>query len=214
MCPFCRENLTTCSRLSLRCTGSWLTSVTWTKVELTLKKLKSSWHRWISHDLSPLLMFSDLIVRYVEPYQRVAVWASHTVGVLFWGFLENLWVIFFAKYLNIVWYLQLVTGFLLSCIYGKKKTQTSTATILVTKRDELLTNTLAPTTHSLHKAVWFNFTPGLKKLLAAKKRSCTDSLSEWADFLCARVTWWLLDLAVNNVCGGLAGRRGVHLLSL
>lgn len=44
-----------------------------------LRKLKSSWHRWVSHDLSPRLMFSDLIVRSVEHYQRAAVWTSHTV---------------------------------------------------------------------------------------------------------------------------------------
>lgn len=73
--------------------------------------------------------------------------------------------------------------------------------------DVLLTSSLGPhQTWPTNGSLVFYFTPALEKLLRAKKRSCPDSLSEWADFLRARVTWRLLDLAVNNVCGGVAGR--------
>lgn len=79
-----------------------------------------------------------------------------------------------------------------------------------------LMHSVAPITHDLQMALRIDFTLTLEKPLRAKKRNDTDSLSERADFLRARVTWRLLNMAVNNVCGGLAtyGRCGVHLLSL
>lgn len=48
--------------------------VMWTKVELKLTKSEGLRHGWNSHDLSPLLMFSDLIVRLVKPYQELFIW--------------------------------------------------------------------------------------------------------------------------------------------
>lgn len=34
------------------------------------------WHQWISHNLSPLLMFRDVILPFVEAYQELLSWSS------------------------------------------------------------------------------------------------------------------------------------------
>lgn len=165
-------------------------------------------------------MFSDLIVRFVEPYQklRCCLNFTHSWSVIFAFYFS--FEAFPAKYSIILFFdiyswgrdffslvhVWSITSQLISSYIGNRTFSLS--------HDDLLTNFLALTTYDLHTALWFYFTPGLKKPLTAKKRSSTDSLSEWADFLRARVTWRLVDLAVNNVCGGLAGRCGVHLLSL
>lgn len=130
----------------------------------------------------------------------VSVWTSHIVRVLFLDvFLQSV-VVFFSIYSWRQDYFSL----------ANKKSQTSTTAIFVPKHffmrhnDLLTNNSLVPTTHDLQMALCLYFThrPSRNTLQLKKKRSCTESLAEWADFLRARVTWRQLDLAVNNACGG------------
>ena len=169
-------------------------------------------------------MFSDLIVRLLKPYQELFHFGGCLNFTHRWGVVFFLWRLVLTRKKELI---ATIGGDISKLTKNESENENEASVLclfflwatLATKRSPWVMMfswpaLLAPPNMTYKWLFGFCFMSALEKLPAAKKRSCPDSLSEWADFLRARVTWRLLDLAVNNVCCGLAGRCGAHLLCL
>lgn len=144
----------------------------------------------------------------------VSVWTSHIVRVLFLNF-----------------FLQSIVHFYFFSIYSWRQDYFSLANVVKKKevrpQQQLYLSqnifswwstdptTLLSPPHMTCKWL-FDFTShwASRNTLQLKKEVALSLFPNEQTSSVLRVTWRQLDLAVNNACGGLAGRCGVHLLFL